>query len=417
MKKPSLLLSVCLLLFLTAGCSSVKRHKSAQWKAQDNSLVDMELFGASLEHPGMDAADKNLWDLSASAQAELIQILHERYPDNKQFISSLNNKYLAEGLIPLPDLSTKDLRMVFTVSKRRDYRDLNKSSSRFSQADRIEYLKFSLELPPDYNMRFKKWNRFGTEYGELEIADVSFSTSLDLEAEGVIRESDTGGKLSFSKNEQQEVKTRYLKLNGSISDQLICIEEEGTREIDLTGNVIADVSLEFDGFPERVAHPVFSGEGLSSFRYVDVLVPRMDEAYDTIRATLTLEYVYRHVQSGSNTFTEWDDQVEYYTGTISKQVPLFTKSDYLPGFYCIADLQNGKDLLKIRQGEGRDYLLQFVSYSDAYRILEWLEGGKGSTEESMQEPLMVGNSTLLFRGDALSGAEASEISWRVQPVY
>lgn len=411
------MLSLGLLLCLTAGCSSVKRHQSAAWKGQDNSLVDMELFGASLEYPGQNAADKNLWDLSASAQAGLIQILHERYPDNEQFIHALNNQYLAHRAGPLQDLNTKDLRMVFTISKHRDYKGLNKASSRFSQADRIEYLKFSLELPAACNMRFKKWNRFATEYGELEIADVSFSTSLDLEAEGVIRKSDAGGKLGFSKNEQQELNTRYLKLNGSIADQVICIEEEGTREIDLTGNVIADVSLEFEGFPERVTLPVFSGKGLSSLRFVDVLVPRIEEAFDTIQAMLTFEYVYRHVQSGSNTYAEWDDQVEYYTGEVSKQVPLFLKRDYLPGFYGIGEVQSGKDLLKIRQGGGRDYLLQFVSYSDAYRTLEWLEELTDASAEGMQKSLSIGNSTLLFKGKVLTGAEASEHSWKVQPVY
>ena len=30
------------------------------------------------------------------------------------------------------------------------------------------------------------------------------------------------------------------------------MEEEGTREIDLTGNILADVSLEFDRFPETL---------------------------------------------------------------------------------------------------------------------------------------------------------------------
>ncbi|MEN8202726.1 MAG: hypothetical protein ABFS28_09040 [Bacteroidota bacterium] len=416
MKKLFLLLSVSLLLFIVSGCSSVKRHKSAEWKGQDNSLVDMELFGASLGNPALITADKNLWDLSASAQAELVRILNERYPDNEQFIGALGNEYLTEGFKPSPNFTNKDLRMVFTISKKREYRDLNETSTRFSQADRIEYLKFSLELPPECNLGFKEWNRYATEYGEVEIADVSFSTSLNLEADGVVKQTDTGGKASFSRDEQQVVRTRYLKLNGSISDQVISIEEEGTREIDLTGNVIADVSLEFAGFPERIYFPVFANTELSSLRHMDVQVPLMEEVYDTIKATLTLEYVYRHVQSGSRTFAEWDDQVEYYTGTVRKQVPLFQKDDYLPGFYCIADLQDERDLLKIRQGEEREYLLQFMTYKDALRVLEWLEGLK-CPDEALHEPLIIGNSTCFFKGKVLSGADAMENSWRIRPVY
>jgi len=424
MKKPTLLLSVFLLLFFLSGCSSVKRYKSATWKEQDNSLVNMELFGARLEHSSALEPEKNLWDLSASAQTQLIQILNERYPDNEQFIGAMSNKYLTKGT-PLLDLTKRDLRMIFTITKDRDYRDLNHTSSRFSPADRIEHLKFSLELPGEYNLRFKQWNRYATEYGEIEIADVSFSTSLDLDADGLVRQTDVGAKTSFSRNEQQEVKTRYLKLNGSINDQKISIEEEGTREIDLTGNVIADVSLEFDGFPERIAFPVFSGESinengsfaLSAFRFADVLVPKMKEVADTIEASLIMEYVYRHVQSGSRTFAEWDDHVEYYTGVVKKQVPLFLKSDYLPGFYCIADAQNRNDLLKIRQGEDLEILLQVISYKDADRILEWLEEKARADGATGNDPLIVGNTTLIYKGKTLTGAEASQLSWRVVPVY
>ena len=428
MKKPphllsvNLLLSVTLMLLLVTGCSSVKRYKSATWKGEDNSLVNMELFGARLDSPGSVVQDRNLWDLSAGAQTQMIQILNERYPDNEQFMGALSNHYLAQGITMPTDLIRKDLKMIFTISKQRDYRALNVSSSRFSPADRIEYLKFSLETPSDYNLRLSNWNRYTTEYGEIEIADVSFSKSLDLEVDGSIRETDAGGKATFSRNEQQEVKARYLKLNGSISDEIITVEEEGTREIDLTGNVIAEVSLEFDGFPERIVIPHFSGDGLymagvtplAGFRFGDVLVPRMEEAPDTIMANLKFEYVYRHVQSGSKTFAEWDDQVEYYSGRVEKQIPLFLKKDYLPAFYCIGIGQDQTERLRIREGEGREYLLQFVSYQDASKVAMWLEGLEGGAGN---EPVVVGKTVILFKGDALTPSMASSGKWKVMPVY
>ena len=382
----------------------------------------MELFGARLLPPSSESANKNLWDLSASAQAELIQILNERYPENEQFMGALGNEYLTARSVPSLDLTYKELRMVFTISKQRNYENLNQTSSLFSQADRIEYLKFGLELPEGSKLRFKEWNRYSTEYGEVDIADVSFSTSLNLEADGVIKGSDAGGKGTFSREEKQEVKTRYLKLNGSISDRAITMEAEGTREIDLTGNVIADITLEFEGFPERVVVPVFSGDPdmigeALSFRFADVLVPRMEEVADPLMATLKMEYVYRHVQSGSNTFAEWDDQVEYYTGRVEKQVSLFHKEDYLPGFYCLTDQQDNKEILKYRQGKDREYLLQFSTYKDAFRVLEWLEKLDYTSAEKNELPVTVGNSTLLFQGRALSGSKASEINWKIRPVY
>ncbi len=37
-----------------------------------------------------------------------------------------------------------------------------------------------------------------------------------------------------------------------------------------------------------------------------------------------MDYIYRNVVSGQKTFPEWDDRVRYYSGTVSKRVPLFT---------------------------------------------------------------------------------------------
>jgi len=435
MKKLSLLLSGILLLLLSTGCTSVKRFKSDTYKSQDNTLVDMELFGSQLVSDGLESSQRNLWELSASAQTQLIQILNERYPDNGQFISALSNEYLNNGDIASLDFTGKKLRMVFTISKQRDYTVLNDASSRFSPADRIEYLKFSLEIPEKYNLRFTEWNKYATEYGEIEIADMSFSRSFDLDVDGSLaQKSDVGGKGSLNRSEEQEVRSRYLKLNGSISDRRIGVEEEGTREIDLTGNVIADVSLEFKGFPERITIPLFTGAGidgdgtgmLGALRFVDVLVPRMEDAPDTIKASLHLDYIYRHVQSGWKTYQEWDDQVEYYSGTVKKDIPLFTKKDYLPAFYTIGTEVAGKVTMKVRTVTGKDYPLQFSNYADASRFLEWLLSlsrhgdGSGLREDGGTGPemqVMVGKNTLLFHGDPITREAAAKVDLKVIPVY
>ncbi|HER07952.1 MAG TPA: hypothetical protein ENO20_03485, partial [Bacteroides sp.] len=313
MKKTPVLFSVLMILALLSGCTSLKRYKSATFKAADNSLVGMDLFGYQLTPSETSPAGKNLWELSASAQTQLIQILDARYPDNTQFIQALNYEYLTAGAVPYDDYTGKNLRMVFTISKKRNYAALRGGvqAGHFSPADRIEYLKFSLKIPAETNLRFTEWNRFSTEYGEIEIGDISFTRSLDLDAEGTIAErADLDGAVSLDRTEKQKVRSRYLKLNGSISEHQIEIEEEGTREIDLTGNVIVDVSVDFSAFPERITVPLFSrdeqaGEGasgLEALTFIDVLVPRMEDIPDTITGILELEYVYRHVRSGWKTF-------------------------------------------------------------------------------------------------------------------
>ena len=80
------------------------------------------------------------------------------------------------------DYTARNLRMVFTISRARDFASLGDRSGKFSPADRIEHLKFTLEIPTEYHLHFTGWNRYTTEYGEMEIADVSFSRSIDLDA-------------------------------------------------------------------------------------------------------------------------------------------------------------------------------------------------------------------------------------------
>lgn len=419
MRTFNFLLSGAILLLTLTACTSVKRFRSADFKGEDNSLVDVELFNTRLSpEPGM-VQEKNLWTLSANAQTRMVQILDERYPDNEQFMDAISGSFGGSEPV-VQDLTGKDLRMVFSISKSRDYSKLNDASGRFSPADRIEYLKLGLEIPDGYNLRFHQWNRYATEYGEIDIADVSFSKSLDLSLEGSPVGTDAGTDATVARSEKQVISKRYLKLNGSISDHKAVIESEGTREVDLTGNVIADVSLVFEGFPELVVIPVFSdvGEGsgaveVATLKFVDVLVPAMEDAPDTLYAVLSLDYIYRHAKTGSKTFAEWDDKVEYYRGNVSKKVPLFLKKDYLPRLYCIGNDQAEKRALKFRHTPEKEYLLQFRDYHDANRFLGWLL----NPARKQSDPVYIGSKELLYQGAPITPGEVVENQLKVLPVY
>ena len=242
---------------------------------------------------------------------------------------------------------------------------------------------------------------------------MSFSRSLELDAAGDPGGLDMGAKASLSRNERQVVETRYLKLNGSLNDTQMVLEEEGTREMDLTGNISANVSLEFEAFPERVVEPFFSDSGDLVIQFRDVLVPALEWAPDTLFATMILEYIYRHVQSGWPTYAEWDDKVEYYEGRVKKRVPLFTKADYLPGFYCIGEEQEDRDALKIKGENDKEYLLQFLDYSAASRFMAWLS----SPALDPLRPVFIGTSQLVFKGQPFNPAKIQEESLKVMPVY
>ena len=414
-----------ILLIMVSGCTTVKRYRSASFKGRDDSLVDMELFGARLSEPADEATGKSLWDLSAGAQTQLIQILDGRYPGNEQFTLALNREYMAENLKPGTDNTRKDLRLVFTVSKKRDYAAIHKAQGIYSPADRIEYLDFSLEIPAGTHLHFTGWNRYATEYGEIEIADVSFSRSLGLEAEWSDKRTSGTAKSNISRIEEQLISSRYLKLNGTISDRSVRAEMEGSRGIDLTGNVIADVSLAFEGFPEKITVPLFAGpdekgiQEVPALSFVDIKVPRMENAPDTLLGTLKLQYVYRHVEAGWKTFQEWDDRVAYYSGQLEKRIPLFKKADYVPVLYCLGNELKGREAIRIRTATSLQYPLQFRDFSEAVMFLDWLvnfsEGKKNTVPD---EPVMAGGYTLIFRGEPLTPATVSggEL-FRVMTVY
>ena len=421
MKPKSHSLIILLVIVLTSSCTTLKRYNSVEQSAADNNLAGIDLFGFRLSDSKPENGNKTLWDLSADAQSQFIKILNTRYPDNEKFVEAMSFEYLSRdaGLLP-ENFVNKDLRMIFSISKQRDYgNNFNSSGSKLSPADRIEYLKITLSIPDDSGIRFTGWNIFTTEYGSVDIADVSFSRSLEIDASGLLSYDNKGsggevaanGKSTTSKKEDQEVKYRYLKLNGRISNYEIEMEEEGTREIDLTGNIMADVSLQFGKFPERLTDFIGLKDSAGRFnspdnivlQYTDAVIPRMENVKDTVYADLRMDYVFRNVVKGQNTFPEWDDRVKYYKGIVSKTIPLFTSADYVPDFYCIGTDRGpgGKNTIKMTAPLGKEYSLIFRTYKDAIAFCEWLED-YFIRSENRNKAVVIGGYGLKFGEDDLT---------------
>ncbi len=419
-----------LIVFLVTviACSSLKRHAGAEYRGEDPSLADIGLFGYKIYESDELSTPGNLWDLNATAQANLLEILDRRFSGNESFLKALNNRYTTE-ITGIGSYTNKNLRLILTVSKKRDYRSVGRNShAGHPAADRIEYLRIRLRLPQDIGLQFTNWNRFTTEYADIRVAGVTFNRSADLSSEaGITSEEETiernanaGIKASVSQKEEQTVKYRYLKMNGKLSDKIMEIEEEGTREIDLTGNIITDVSLSFSGFPEKIFIPVYNKEenDLVSVQLMetDIMVPRLTGMTKPVMADLEMEFVYRHVSSGSDTFQEWDDVVEYYTGTVKKEIKLLDKYDYLPPFHCIGIQSSEKEIITVRSNSGKSYALIFGNYAEALGFQEWLLVRAGNINKEM--PLINGDYSLWFRGEKLSPGKLQIISGlKVLPYY
>jgi len=241
-KMSAIILIISFLIMIS--CTTAKRYRSLMPLKTENTLAAIDLSGFRLIDSKPSPGTKSLWDLSAEAQSHYIRILNTRYPDNGRFREAISYTYSGDRQEVQPDdYVSKDLRLVFSVSRNHDYYNPGQTGGiTLTPADRIEYLKISLELPGKSPLSFTGWNMYATEYGSIEIADITFSRSIDIDASPVISpgKGDLNGKLtaglktSTSRKEAQSLRYRYLKLNGRIGNKLLEMEEEGTREIDLT---------------------------------------------------------------------------------------------------------------------------------------------------------------------------------------
>ncbi|HXB95313.1 MAG TPA: hypothetical protein VNU70_09150 [Puia sp.] len=420
------------LAMLAAACSTVKRYSSvdntqkekpvflSKGDNEDNLRVRMNISDSRISDPAPSGSGKSLWDLGNEGQKELLDILSQRYKDNDKFTDILNNQYLSDdgGGGGAVDYVRKNVRIVFSISRWHPYEIMGKANG-FSPADRIEYLKYKLTLDDSAStIKFTGWNRYGTAYGSINIADVNFQESLSATAgagnvAGIVTGgsgSGAGGTSGASKTENQKVRYRYIQLNGSIGNRSLQLESEGTREVDLAGNVTADVSMEFDAFPEilytlskaKNDSGIFLQPGEVHLNETVALVPK-ETTIHNIRAMLTYDYAYRHVEKGDNTYYEWDDKVRYVTGTVSKEVTLMKAKDILPPFCCLkfqcdTSIHN-KNFLKIRNlaaGLGvQETNLAFANQSAANTFITWLVSYKCPPGE-LNQPIKLKNGYALW---------------------
>jgi len=310
----------------------------------------------------------------------------------------------------IADYISKDVQMVFTIARTLSFDQLGQPNTKFSPADRLENIDFTLTIPKETPLHFTKWNKYVTQYGTIDIGDVSFSQSLSVSAGiGDTAVAGIGAQGGLSRTESQHLKYRYVQLNGTLDDKNLHVTEQGQREIDLTGNVIANVSYKFDPFLMQL----FSISSLQdddgkynpttklTLKASEANIPDLSNIPDKITGTLVLKYTYRHVKnnSGIKTFYEWDDRVEYYTGTYQKDVVLFEKKDFLPSFFFVGKIGQdavamaSRSRLKLVNPGGKSYLLLFPTPSQARAFCDWLVNYTCPVTDN-SKPLVIGGYSL-----------------------
>jgi hypothetical protein len=434
--KNILALALLATIMITA-CTSLKRYSSVEQAGVDNTLADIDLFGFRLSDAGSAAGSKTLWDLSADAQSQYIKILNNRYPDNEKFIEAMSLGYLTpESPQTNDDYVKKDLRMIFSVSKRHDYvRKTSVAAPVLSSADRIEYLRISLRIPEGCGLSFSGWNMFTTQYGTINIADLTFSRSISIDGTGQVStpgksqlaEFSGGSSSSVSHREDQQLKYRYIMLNGMISKNGLEMEEEGTRETDLSGNISADISLEFDKCFSTITEITGTRDSTGRFnppeklavRLSAISIPSIDEMKDTIFAELRMDYTFRNVLKGEKTFQEWDDHIRYYRGSVTKKIALLTREDFVPDLLCIGTGTEpaGRETIRLLSPGNRVCSMVFRNSRGAGNFYEWLDQYLRRSENREKTVTIGGYKLLLGEKDLTGALYLSHPDLNVNPIY
>ncbi len=395
---------ICLLAI--AGCTTVKRFKTAKTDATDTvKYVSMDLFSIRSEEKKEEkTSEKTLWDLDAEGQAMLIDKIDKRQTANSAFTEGLNSKYFEDGnKLAAVDYCVKNVKVILSINKLRNYAAFPKS---FTPADRIEYLKFKLKLKSGQNAEFIKWDKFQTEFATIDIADVTFARTLEasltgkagVNGKGTVSAGETvsaeaGAEMSvegnikgnISKTEAQKIKYRYASLNGKLDKDYLQIEEEGTREIDLNGNVVIDATIKFKPWYGKFAiledlkdkSGAYNPKDKVALKFKPYTMPEFSFEKNLL-VDLEYEYVYRFVKGGYKTFPEYDDRICYKTGNGSSLgLNLILADDIKPGIWVITFVDpttKVEGVLKVKDKFNTISELQFPSYESAGLFRSWLLG-------------------------------------------
>ena len=431
-------------IFLLSSCSTVKRYKTVEVASENNNLADINLFSSKIDVEKSNSITGTLWQLTGKGQEALINALDKKAKDTDDLMLFLEKVYKLEvPKQPKLQYTLKDLVLCFSISKERDYLSKN-----LSAADRLEYLNLTLNIHDSLPLKFVRWNRFITEYASIDIADVSFSSTFELSGavggkNASSKETKNGNddafdlvtlateltpglnaNQTFSRNENQKIRYRYLALNGFLNSKKIHLEQEGMREIDLAGNIIVNISLEFESVPETVfiASKLKKGNQYNEIAKIEflkseALVPDLEKV-DDIMAQLDFNFVYRNVKNkrGQKTFYEWDDKVRYFQGNSVDIIRLLGRRDVLPPFHYIGN--DSTSAIRYKDVNNEEGKLTFKDYFEADKFLDWLINYSINTKDG-NEIIKINGISLYFIDDSnkISGLTAEKMKGLIGSLY
>ena len=292
----------------------------------------------TIESKKKQTVPKTVFDLSPKGQAALISVLSEKDTSSTKFLEALQQPLSSKkkNVPQILDYSKFEKRIIISVR-----------NNGIMPADRITKINISLDFGD--KAKILSCNNLVTDYRDIDLAKLNYSTSQSAELNGNTSISDTSESTDLSKadsdisnnttsnsgygvnakltanrsfSEEVLLKQRVVALNAAIYDNKLSLYQDGISGIDLTGNIIADVIF---GVEDTKVEKVYSFSDLSKkgvannpkdIRVNEKLLILPNLTTD-ISASITFEAHYREVHKNHETITESDDKIRIYYGEVS----------------------------------------------------------------------------------------------------
>jgi hypothetical protein len=347
------ILPLILIAVLLNGCSlfnkgailkhyKTARHLNCNKGCSDTrckEYVEMGLFSSSeIDEEESKESPKTILNLQGEGQAVLIEKLNDRYKENDAFKKELY--YTFSKKEEPSDFTVKKVRLIISVNK---LTNNDPKSPTYSLADRIQNLKFKLSFE-DVGVAFLKWNKFETEYGEIDLGDLTYERNAEATVGAEVEKIGTAEiKIGATRTEELKLKKNYAKLNGLFHRDSLVVYLQGTREVDLDGNIIIEATVkfkekkgyfvDFQNLKNEKGKNLSMDSVLTNFRVI-----KITEYTEAKPLTISFDYsyTYRHVTGNEKTFDESDDKVLFIDGFgRDNAVTLLNKDEIFPDRYTI----------------------------------------------------------------------------------
>jgi hypothetical protein len=409
-----------LILLALASCSHfghlTRRYSSMEIHRNNDTIKKYIAVDAySIEKEPETQKPKTIFDLLPQGQQALINEISKKESSSNALITAITSNLTQQ---------TKNLTNVYDYSKCNKRIIVSIRNKGHSPADRIPKINVTLDLGS--KVRILSCNKLTTEYQTLDLGKLNFKTTLNSEISGNISadvgteaaitgqdaslktsgKSNTGvtGKMSANRSFEEEVylKQRMVVLNAAINNNILTLYQEGISGIDLTGNILADITI---GFNDLKVFQTFTFNNLTkdgipsepdkvSINEKLFISPNISE---DVSCKISFEADYRHVERKHRTISESDDKVSLYYGEVNNPTSniILTESGLQPKVWKLAEYgdNNRKPLQLTDTTKTGGKELLFSSYDEANDFVKWFISKFDYTKSEMR----ISDKKLLIR--------------------